>query len=88
MSTVVSRRRFPALFGVIAEVCAMVGNTIERTIPHGAKPCHLLWALMILKVCATEHTNGILSGADKKTFRKCIWIFVCFMSELEVKSAD
>ena len=56
---------------------------------------HLLWALLFLKRYDTEHTNHSITGADEKTFRKWVWIFVDMLAYMDavglfaiVSSAD
>lgn len=45
-------------------------------------PNHLLWALMILKVYATELVNDSLSGVHRQTFINWAWIFIRAMADL------
>ncbi len=52
--------------------------------PKDARPKHLLWALLFLKVYATESINSLICGADEKTCRKWSWTFVRLQSQLEV----
>ena len=66
LSRTVRQGRFRALFGVAPTVCAEAWELVHRKLPRNAHPKHLLWALLFLKVYATEHTNSILTGADEK----------------------
>ena len=57
-----------------------------RLDPHAnisryAKPKHLLWALMLVKVYAKEEVLAKLARCDEKTFRKWAWLFVEEISE-------
>jgi len=82
----VESMRFRAMFGISAEICSHLWDMIdpsEFTMGKGAKCCHLLWALMLLKVYATEATLCALAGGvDDKTFRKWSWRFVSAIAEL------
>jgi hypothetical protein len=49
-----------------------------------AKPVHLLWACLFLKVYKEEAIlTGMCGGVDEDTFRKWVWFFVDEMSDLE-----
>ena len=76
LSNTVRQRRFAALFGVSPSVCASTWAIIWKQLPDGSEPKHLIWALLFLKVYATEHVNCALTGVDCKTFRKWVWIFL------------
>lgn len=78
--------RFRALFGVTPLTCAIIWNRLRTVIPEGGSPNHLLWALLFMKIYATEHVNRSLTGADEKTLRKWIWTFVELISNLSVVS--
>lgn len=82
LSRVVRKRRFRALFGVSPEVMAETWSLLQSSRPPKSKPKHLLWALLFLKVYATENVNSTLTGADEKTFRKWSWTFVHLISNL------
>jgi hypothetical protein len=50
----------------------------------GAKPVHLLWALMLLKLyCAEAVLCTLAGGVHEQTFRKWAWRFVNEISELQ-----
>ena len=78
--------RFLSFFGVSAFVCTLLWRMFEIDEAHyaedaGAEPCHLLWALLFLKVYSTSNTLCKLVGqdgqsVDPKTFRKWSWLFV------------
>lgn len=86
LSQVIEKRRFNALFGASPEVCQHLWSRIGSDIPPGASPKHLLWALMFLKIYASEHVHRLISGADEKTFRKWTWEFVNLIANLPVVS--
>ena len=51
-----------------------------------AEPKHLLWALLFLKVYASEQVIRKFTGADEKTSRKWIWLFIGYIEELKIVS--
>ena len=65
LSHVVRKRRFSDLFGVTPEACERVWQMIYEKVPRNAQWKHLLWAMIFLKICATEHVNSIIISADK-----------------------
>ena len=75
-------RRFRALFGCTCVVCAWMWNywVHRNVLPSAARPIHLLYALLVLKVYAIEEVNKSMTGVDEKTFRKWVWIFVDLMA--------
>jgi hypothetical protein len=82
----VESMRFRAMFGTRAEICSLLWDMIEPsdfTMGKGAKSCHLLWALMFLKLYATEATlSALAGGVDEKTFRKWSGRFVSAIADL------
>ena len=77
-------RRFRALFGTSPKVCRILWDKVyEESTPRGAKPKHLLWALLFCRVYNTEHVNASMAGCDEKTFRKWSWVFVEAISDLQ-----
>ena len=81
-----SERRFRGLFGVTPHICSLVWTLLRDKAPCRASPKFLLWALLFLKVYATEHVNAGISGVNEKPFRKWQWIFVRLISELDIAS--
>ncbi len=81
---VAQARRFRSLFGVAPAVCAATWNRLELKLPENAKPYHLLWAVLFLKAYASEAVHCAVTQIDEKTFREWVWIFVTFISELQV----
>lgn len=68
LSCTADLRKVRSLFGVTPTICAMAWSDVRSTLSRGARPLHLLWALLFLKTYATEHVNRILSGASEKYF--------------------
>ena len=64
-----------AHIGVSFEVCADVWKKIMQndTMPSGAQPKHLLWALMMLNMYATSKQRAVTARADPKTCDKWVW---------------
>lgn len=77
-------RRFISFFGVSPIVCEKAWFLLKNLRPAGAKPEHLLWALIFLKQYNTEHVNHSITRVDEKTFRKWIWIFIDLLAEMDV----
>ena len=79
-------RRFRAFFGASPEVCSQLWDHLSpsETINRLARPKHLLWALVFLKVYASESVLcTLVSCPDEKTFRKWTRVFVDEISYLE-----
>ena len=52
----------------------------------GAKPVHLLWALMFMKLYCSESVLAALAGGvHEQTFRKWSWYFVEEIANLQYK---
>lgn len=66
-------RKFRALFGCSTEACQDLWKITFGYQKVGTQPKHLLWALLQLKVYATEDVLAALIGCDRKTFRKWVW---------------
>lgn len=81
-------RRFKALLGVTPLVCSVAWKKLSAKLPEKAKPRHLLWALLFLKVYATEHCNRALTGVDEKTFRLWSWRFVYLLASINIVSCN
>jgi len=80
------KRRFHAFFGTTPFICSLLWALIQpRTcMPRGYEPKHLMWALLFLKVYATEPVHRRLAGCpDEKTFRKWAWYFIHGIARLE-----
>jgi DDE superfamily endonuclease len=78
--------RFTTLFGASPALCAVVWKLVHRRDTEcdlgGAKPCHLLWALMFLKTYTTEVFLASTAEVDEKAFRKWSWRFVEAIAKL------
>ena len=74
LSSDTNERRFRALFGTNSHNCSRIWSLIEVD-DDGARPVHLLWALMFLKVYAAEEVNATIAGVHEDTFRKWSWLF-------------
>lgn len=77
-------RRFRSLFGVSAEVTAILWNILHPTLDQYARPVQLLWTLYFLKQYSPEHNNAYLWGCTEKTFRKWCWYFINKISKLKL----
>lgn len=80
-----SMRNFKAHFGASPAVCFDLWSMIDPiiTMGVGALPVHLLWALMLMKVYATEHMLTSQVGASsEKVFRKWAWRFIAAIEEV------
>jgi hypothetical protein len=81
VSARVEDARFRAHFGTSADVCCDLWSLIRV---DRAKPFHLLWALMLLKLYCSESVLCTLAGGvHEQTFRKWAWLFVNEISELQ-----
>ena len=80
------QRRYRAFFGASPVVCSQVWERLSPndTIDRLARPKHLLWALLFIKVYASEPVLCTLVDCpDEKTFRKWTRLFVESISYLE-----
>ena len=78
---------FRSAFGVSSDVCSHVWEymvTYETLEDHvkTARPTHLLWSLMFLKVYSTENFLCSLLQTTGKTFRKWVWRMASAISNL------
>jgi hypothetical protein len=66
-----SLKIFKAYFGLKPEGVLLLSNELVRyrLLPQGAKPKHLLWGLLHLKVYSTECCLAGMAGTTRKTFR-------------------
>jgi hypothetical protein len=79
-------RQFKALFGTTAQVCVTLWELMspETSMPKNARPKHLLWALLLLKVYGTETVlSSLVGGTTEKTYRKWAWCFIEGIAKLE-----
>jgi len=72
-------RRYRSLFGTTAKRSADIFNRLiaNSMLQVGAKKCHLLWGLMILKSHKSEAAmSSLAGGVDEKEFRRWGWFFL------------
>jgi len=67
---------------VVAKVWGMLAIEAEEK-DAGAKPVHLLWALLLLKTYNTETVLAGICEVHEDTFRKWAWLFIEKVSYLE-----
>ncbi len=79
-------RRFRALFGSNPQICSTLWGHLTRTHPEGGHPRYLLWALMFLKLYATEHNHTLIAGIYEKTFRKWSCLYLSPLAYLRLVS--
>jgi hypothetical protein len=81
-------RIFKASFGISPYICAGIWNAFVDTqsLPQGAEPKHMLWALLFLKVYASENVLCTICACDEKTFRKWVWMMLDEMAKFDVVS--
>ena len=81
-------RRFKAHFGIDWLSCAkfwlILSPLLIEVCHKSAKPKHLLWTLIFLRLYDTEEILAAKVDADEKTFRKWVWICIELMAYLQV----
>ena len=77
------KRRFRASYGVSPEVCTQVWHLIYFSLPVIQKIDHLLWALLFMKVYASETVLAGIVEVDEKTFRRHVWTVISSISDLK-----
>ena len=77
--------RFRAHFGCGPDTCCELWTRIDsESVPQNPKPEHLLWSLMLLKLCCAESVLRTLAGGvHEETFRKWAWSFAGAIFELQ-----
>ncbi|KAH9139083.1 hypothetical protein AeRB84_016633 [Aphanomyces euteiches] len=78
-----NQRRFVALFGVNCRVATQAWRAMD-TRPVGCQHRPMLWALLFLKVYASENVYAAIAAVDEKNFRKWSWIMLEALSSLNV----
>lgn len=75
--------RFISLFGTPPYFCAIIWQRLEELNlhPHGARPIHLLCALLFLKLYMVGAGNSSIANMDEKTFRKWTWRYIELMAD-------
>ncbi|CAJ1932133.1 unnamed protein product [Cylindrotheca closterium] len=69
-----SLRGFKSTFGLRPQVCAAVWIRIRNA--HGAKPDHLLWALLFLKNYTSQDDLSGRVGCCRNTYSKWTWAMI------------
>ena len=64
-------RTFRTLFGVSPEVCVDLWQICK--FKKSTRPKHLLWALLFIKVYATEDVLCSIAHTNRRTFRDWMW---------------
>ena len=85
LSCLTLERRFRSAFGTTPLMCSRIWSLLT-SLPCGAKPVHLLWALLFLKCYSSECIAIALTGVDNKTYRKWSWCFIEKIGDLEIVS--
>lgn len=72
---------FQSTFGLSPEHCSIIWNLLDLdelsdNDARCVRPDHLLWALMLLKVYATENVLAGIAGVHRQTFRKWSWLII------------
>ena len=79
-------RDFLEFFGCGLSVVSEVWDVLQKedVLPEDGLTCHLLWALMFMKIYGKEKNLCTLAGGvDKKIFRKWAWLFIIAIANLE-----
>jgi DDE superfamily endonuclease len=77
-------KRFRGFFGAPIDVTVIIWNELQPIDEPSAEPKHLLWALVFLKIYATEEVHcRIVGWPNPKTFRKWSWFFVTKISDMK-----
>jgi hypothetical protein len=79
--------RFHSLFGTSPILCTHLWGRLDLHVEilRAARAKHLLWALLFLQHYASNTLHTTIAGADEKTFRKWVWMFVVIISNLHAK---
>ena len=80
LPTMTSIRKFTALFGLSPKCCCAVWIRLGEKKPRNGQPVHMLWALLLLKVYATEDVLCAITRVDRKTVRKWAWQLISAIS--------
>jgi hypothetical protein len=82
-SALTQMRHFCSHFGTTPRTCATIWEHLMSNGAHGARPKHLLWALLLFKLYLLENGNAAMTGADEKTFRKWSWLVVGLIIDIK-----
>jgi len=75
-SKMLDDRTFVAFFGMSPEIIAESWSLIHDNLDGTARPKHLLWTCMFMKLYLPEDVMCVLLATSKPTFRKWVWIFI------------
>lgn len=83
-SNIIGMERFKSLFGVSPKVCSDLWDLLASTRPTNAKPKHMLYALLFLKVYPIERGQAeVQAQCDRRTFMTWSWTFVKLIAALD-----
>ena len=75
---------FQNIFGVSPEVCGATWILLEKFFKVRGTPEQFLWAMMHLKVYASEDVTATLLGVDPTTFQYYVWYYIKKISKIFV----
>jgi hypothetical protein len=81
MSLTMELSPFDSHFGTEPKVVAIVWNMMEK--PKGARPKHLLWTFLFLKLYSNEDVLNNMVKKPKNAFRKWTELILVDMCKLE-----
>jgi hypothetical protein len=71
-------------FGAPITIILDIWNRLELTLENPAKPKHLLWSLVFVKVYSIEEVHcRIVGWPDPKTYQKWSWYFLEKIADLQ-----
>jgi len=80
--------RFKSMLGVTPAIAAVVWIRLPLLERRGQRRLHFLWALLRLKVYATDEVCANIAQVDPKTFRKWPWHFIRMMARMKTVSCS
>ena len=85
---ILDKRTSLMVFGCSLYVCSILWAYLTEHLAnlHGARPVHLLWALLFLKLYQCEEANAAMCSCSVRTFRKWVWIVVNALASLDLVS--
>lgn len=86
--SVENKRTIRSVFGISFQVMAELWRLLKPTkkIARGARPRHLLWAFIFLRVYGSEKQNCLLAKCKcRKTYRFWTWAFLEALANLDQK---
>ena len=75
---------FEAYFGATPMQCSVAWSLMENR-PANALPKHFLWALLFLKVYASEEVLSKLVGTSRETYQEWVWRMLICISAMYPK---